>query len=549
MATVKKRSLIWNYFAISQEDEKTAICNECKESVSRGGSSVKNFNTTNLRNHLRRFHHQLFDELLVKEREDTEKKAEEGKRRKPSEGRQLTLVELQEQKEAWNYDHPEHTKVTKRIAEMIAIDSQPFSIVEDAGFVRLMKHTCPRYIIPSRKYFSEKIIPEMYANLRQRLFEDIHSDNNCSISFTTDIWSREGGESFISWTAHYITSEFQRDERVLQVCPFPGSHTADAISEMILKLLDKWSIDKSRVHTVVRDNAANMVAGIRQCGLSAVSCTIHTLQLVVKDSILVQRSVKDMLARCRKIVGHFKHSSLAIGHLHSIQNQLSLAKHKLIQDEPTRWDSSYYMLERLVEQRRALSLYDADHGLPEQLSANEWQQAEKIVNLLEPVQRVTKELSAKEASISQVIPFLETLQIELSTSRESDSGIKTTKEEMLKSLKARFEYVYNDDNFVIATLLDPRFKATFFEEAKTKSATQTLLAICESTTHQNSQESTQSTDEHNEQQSELQPMDIDDSTECLDITNRSEERKGFSIWDSCQNAMKKLGKNLYSNIS
>ena len=118
---------------------------------------------------------------------------------------------------------------------------------------------------------------------------------------------------------------------------------------MILKLLDKWSIDKSRVHAIVRDNAANMVAGIRQCELSAVSCTIHTLQLVVKDSILVQRSVIDMLARCRKIVGHFKHSSLAIGHLHSIQDQLSLAKHKLIQDEPTHWDSSYYMLQRLVE--------------------------------------------------------------------------------------------------------------------------------------------------------------------------------------------------------
>ena len=288
---------------------------------------------------------------------------------------------------------------------MIAIDSQPFSIVEDTGFVRLMKHTCPRYIVPSRKYFSEKNIPKMYTNLRQRLFEDIHSDDNFSISFTTDIWSRDGGESFISWTAHYITSEFHRDKQVLQVCPFPGSHTADAISGMILKLLDKWSIDKSRVYAIVRDNAANMVVGIRQCGLSAVSCTIHTLQLVVKDSILVQRSVIDMSSRCRKIVGHFKHSSLAIGHLHSIQNRLSLAKHKLIQDEPTRWDSSYYMLQRLVEQCRAICLYDTDYGLPEQLSANEWQQAEKIVKLLEPVQRVTKELSAKEASISQVIFF------------------------------------------------------------------------------------------------------------------------------------------------
>ena len=218
----------------------------------------------------------------------------------------------------------------------------------------------------------------MYANLGQRLFEDIHSDDNFSISFTTDIWLRDGGESFISWTAHYITSEFHRGEQVFQVCPFPGSHTADAISGMILKLLDKWSIDKSRVHAIVRDDAANMVAGIRQCGLLAVSCTIYTLQLVVKDSILVQRSVIDMLATCRKTVDHFKYSSLAIGHLHSIQDQLSLAKYKLIQDEPTRWDSSYNMLQHLVEQCRAICLYDADYGLPEQLSANEWEQAEKL---------------------------------------------------------------------------------------------------------------------------------------------------------------------------
>ena len=67
----------------------------------------------------------MFDELLVKESEDTEKNAEEGKvvkQRKLSECRQLSLVELKEQKEPWNYDHPEHTKVTKRIDEMTAID-------------------------------------------------------------------------------------------------------------------------------------------------------------------------------------------------------------------------------------------------------------------------------------------------------------------------------------------------------------------------------------------------------------------------------------------
>ena len=163
------------------------------------------------------------------------------------------------------------------------------------------------------------------------------------------------------------------------------------------------------------------------------------------------------------------------------------------------------------------------------------------------MQRITKELSAKEASVSQVIPFLETLKIELSTQRESDSGIKTTKEEMLKSLNSRFEYVYDDDNFVIATLLDPRFKATFFEETKTESATQTLLTICEFATHQRSQECT--SDEYNEQQQELQLMDIDDSTEHQNSISSSKERKGFSVWDSCKKAMKKLGKPLQQYLT
>ena len=75
MAALKKRSLIWNYFIVDQEDKKSAICNDCKEHVSRGGLSVINFNMTNLRNHLCPFHHKMFDELLVKECEEAEKKA------------------------------------------------------------------------------------------------------------------------------------------------------------------------------------------------------------------------------------------------------------------------------------------------------------------------------------------------------------------------------------------------------------------------------------------------------------------------------------------
>ena len=65
------------------------------------------------------------------------------------------------------------------------------------------------------------------------------------------------------------------------------------------------------------------------------------------------------------------------------------------------------MLEHLVKQRRAISLYET---LPDRLHSNEWHLTERIVALLEPV---TKELSAKGAMVSQVIPFLKILKMEL----------------------------------------------------------------------------------------------------------------------------------------
>ena len=48
----RKRSVIWDYFAVNPEDERIAICNTCDEAISRGGANAKNYNTSNLRYHL-----------------------------------------------------------------------------------------------------------------------------------------------------------------------------------------------------------------------------------------------------------------------------------------------------------------------------------------------------------------------------------------------------------------------------------------------------------------------------------------------------------------
>lgn len=88
---------------------------------------------------------------------------------------------------------------------------------------------------------------------------------------------------------------------------------------------------------------------------------MHTLQLILGEAVLGKESTKIVLSMCRKTVAHFKHSALACHKLSNIQKQLNLNKKNLVQDVITRWNSSYYMLERLKEERRALTVYSSEN--------------------------------------------------------------------------------------------------------------------------------------------------------------------------------------------
>jgi hypothetical protein len=57
------------------------------------------------------------------------------------------------------------------------------------------------------------------------------------------------------------------------------------------------------------------------------SCFLHTLQLVINDSIFSQRTIKDIIAKCRSIVGHFAHSALACEKLKKLQESHKLPQH------------------------------------------------------------------------------------------------------------------------------------------------------------------------------------------------------------------------------
>ena len=59
MATSKK-SPIWDYFTIDDDQTHITISKECRQKVSRGGKNTKSYNTTNLIQHLKANHSEQF---------------------------------------------------------------------------------------------------------------------------------------------------------------------------------------------------------------------------------------------------------------------------------------------------------------------------------------------------------------------------------------------------------------------------------------------------------------------------------------------------------
>ena len=220
-----------------------------------------------------------------------------------------------------------------------------------------------------------------------------------NMSFTTDIWSTAVNfDSLLSLTAHLVTDSFERKSAILSVNPFDGSHTGENMAAKFDEMFHLWEINKDQVHLVVHDNASNMVKAMSDALLPDLGCLAHTLQLVVNDGVLSQRAVIDMLAIARR-------SCLAYDHLRDIQRNLGLPQHRLVQDEPTRWNSTLHMLQRILEQKMALGAYATEHSIP-QLTQNQLDLASKVVKVLAPIDEVTKSVSQDAAAVSVVIPFV-----------------------------------------------------------------------------------------------------------------------------------------------
>ena len=89
-------------------------------------------------------------------------------------------------------------------------------MVEDVGFRQVLRILEPCYQCPSRKYYTDTIIPKIYQGMKAevlKLINDGSADGTEGnyISFTTDAWSSSVNDtSLLSLTVHWINRDFKR---------------------------------------------------------------------------------------------------------------------------------------------------------------------------------------------------------------------------------------------------------------------------------------------------------------------------------------------------
>ncbi|XP_062021439.1 zinc finger BED domain-containing protein RICESLEEPER 2-like [Rosa rugosa] len=311
---------------------------------------------------------------------------------------------------------------------MIVIDELPFSAIERPGFRHFCEVAVPRFEVP----------------------------------YT---WTSCQNINYMVITAHFIDYGWKMHKRVLKFCVIPNHH-GNTIGKIVENALIEWTID--RVLTISVDNAAaNGVAieyvrkkmltwdrkPICGCKFMHVRCLAHIVNLIVRSGLhIMERSV----ASIRNAIRYVRSSQARTDAFKVCMEQTKVECKKIcILDIPTRWNSTYLMLGTILELRKAFDRMaeDEDVKVFYQVTVN-------VSASLHPTSQLAfHDIVAIKVEIDDL--FYKPIDGE---STETDKLLFQMANKMRKKYSKYFDQL-DDINklFLVAVVLDPRYKLRYFE--------------------------------------------------------------------------------------
>ena len=404
---------------------------------------------------------------------------------------------------------------------LIADCMLPLQLVDTAGFRKFMHTVDPMFAVPSRRTVTRKLTDALSSH-KENCKADVQEAMAIGglVHVTMDLWSSRAMEPIAGIRFHYFDKKFNLCVKTAGYRHFGQQHTGENIAKVFEETLTVFGIPNNCVGCQVTDNAKNMIKAFDIFSLHAAGelslnleqdreddhesddtlddedpnsdvaeflteedengnaesedlsqleplisrrlpCAAHMLQLVIKDALHQVPSVDKIIKEASSVVGFF-HRSLHWGcELKKQTNGLGL-----LAAVPTRWNSSLIMLRRLSQENvwRAVTdtLKKARNSKPSvntpPLSGKRAQLTD-VVGLLENFEEATNSLQGDGVTVSMVIPAILGIDELLAAQKTLFQNFQL---QLRSALQRRFNDILRMPEYVLATLLDPRYKMVPF---------------------------------------------------------------------------------------
>lgn len=470
-------SVVWNHFErVKKADICYAVCVHCNKRLS--GSS--NSGTTHLRNHLMRcLKRSNYDvsQLLAKRRKKdttvtlTSYNFEEGQPK--NEHIPVAAIKFEpgpKREEVISIGSTKFDQERSRmdLAKMIILHGYPLAMVDHIGFKVFVKNLQPMFDIATNSSLELDCIT-IYEKEKKKVYGTIGKLSG-RISVAVDLWNSPENARYLCLTAHYIDEEWKLQKKILNFIMIDAAHTEDIHSEVVIKCLMDWDIERrlfsmtfgdlftsDDIVSRIKDHLSQNRPLLSDGKLFDVRCAAHALKLLVEDTMEV---LSEVIHKIRESIRYVKSTQTMQGKFNELAQQAGIDNQKnLLADCPTRWNSTSVMLETALTYRAAFSLLqEHDSAYTAGLSEEEWEWMNSITGFLKLFVEITTSITSNKSPTSNIyFPEICDAHLQLiEWCKSSDEFVRS----MALKMKSKFEIYWNKCSLslAIAAILDPRFK-------------------------------------------------------------------------------------------
>lgn len=441
-----RKSAVYDYFNEEGDgfrciisDKECRQCNEFVPKLKKGGGV-----SSNLKRHLLRHHKQEHGKV-----EDEDAKRLKKEEEQPKGQRSIVSIFPKAIKKATASITRED--FVKGILKMIVYNGVPLTFFQEEGFQLLNGSFAESLKVPLGRDSIREMVIEKFCDEKQKLTESL-SGTMLSVKFDGATRLRS---HFLGISIQFWDEDDGLTVKTLALVDTEANHTSDNIKNILLDTLGLFKITKSQILACVVDNASNMTRTIQLLNdedeasdededdpaetvkidstIHHMRCAEHTLQLGIRDALKKGRPEK-FVTKIRKVAQHLRTS-----HTDGILKRRA-GKGMLI-DMPTRWGSTFLMLERLLHLKAVVQDLDS---VDSYLSESEWGELENMVDILRIPYNATISLQKQDLTPGECLLHWRGVIFKLEKYDKSLASV------LASSLKAREKFILSNHAFLAA---------------------------------------------------------------------------------------------------